>query len=158
MARGPKPPVADKKNVRRLLEKYACPFPYHEVRTRFLGNIATPDMTVSPVTVFKNLWGGELPIFDSMDDVNELLGVLVNGLWNSLTIHQKRTEPFRLVRINVEPTPEGIGSLALVRLQELEGFIDGLLNGQDEIDLPEKTSRSLNESPRFAALWPARAI
>jgi hypothetical protein len=144
MARGPKPPAADDTHVRRVLEKYACPVPYHEVRTRFLGSIATPNMTISPISVVKNLWGGEFPPFDTMDDLNDLLGVLVNGLWNSLTLHQKRTEPFRLVKIPVEPTPEGIGVFALIRQQELDGFIEGLLNGEDEIGLPEKAARSLD--------------
>jgi hypothetical protein len=144
MARGPKPPAVNEAHVRRLLEKYACPVPYHEVRTRFLGNIATPNMTVSPISVVKDLWGGEFPPFDSMDDLNELLSVLVNGLWNSLTLHQKRTEPFRLAKVNVEPTPEGIGRLAFIRQQELDGFFEGLLSGEDEIDLPERAARSLD--------------
>jgi len=28
--------------VSALLERYACPVPFHEVRTRFLGNISFP--------------------------------------------------------------------------------------------------------------------
>jgi hypothetical protein len=63
------------KQVISLLEKYACPVAYHEVRTRFLGNIATPLMSVSPLQIVKALWGGELPEFDGIDDVNELMGI-----------------------------------------------------------------------------------
>ena len=95
MPQARKPPVvADEKKIRALLETYACPVPFHEIRTRFLGNIATPAMSASPISVVKNLWGGELPEFESLDAVNELIGVLVNGLWNSLTRHQKRSDPF----------------------------------------------------------------
>ena len=86
-------------------------------------------MSASPISVVKNLWGGELPEFESLDAVNELIGVLVNGLWNSLTRHQKRSDPFRLVRPTVTPTRDGLAQLALIRRQEIEGFFEGLFAG-----------------------------
>ena len=140
-----KPPViANEKKILALLETYACPVPFHEIRTRFLGNIATPAMSASPITVVKNLWGGELPEFESLDAVNELIGVLVNGLWNSLTRHQKRSDPFRLVRPTVTPTRDGLAQLALIRRQELDGFVEGLFSGAEELDLPKKASAALD--------------
>jgi hypothetical protein len=140
-----KPPVvADEKKIRALLETYACPVPFHEIRTRFLGNIATPAMSASPISVVKNLWGGELPEFESLDAVNELIGVLVNGLWNSLTRHQKRSDPFRLVRPTVTPTRDGLAQLALIRRQEIDGFFEGLFAGEEEADLPAKASTALD--------------
>jgi hypothetical protein len=54
--------------VKALIEKYDCPLPFHEVRTRFLGNIATPVLSASPLQMIQDLWGGELPVFDSMDE------------------------------------------------------------------------------------------
>ena len=57
----PKPFIANEKAIRGLLEKYACPVPWWEVRTRFLGNISTPTLTISPLRVVQELWGGELP-------------------------------------------------------------------------------------------------
>lgn len=92
----------------------------------------------------KNLWGGQLPEFESLDAVNELIGALINGLWNSLTRHQKRSEPFRLVRTSVPETRAGLAELALIRRQELDGFIEGLFGGADELDLPEKASSALD--------------
>lgn len=140
-----KPPViANEKKILALLETYACPVPFHEIRTRFLGNIATPAMSASPITVVKNLWGGELPEFESLDAVNELIGVLVNGLWNSLTRHQKRSDPFRLVRPTVTPTRDGLAQLALIRRQELDGFVEGLFSGAEELDLPTMASAALD--------------
>ena len=90
-------PVSDEQ-VRALLERYACPVPFHEVRTRFLGNIASPAMEVSPMKMVGDLWGGELPKFETIDAANELIGALVAGLWNRLTRHQERAAPFRLTR------------------------------------------------------------
>ena len=52
--------------VKALIEKYDCPVPFHEVRTRFLGNIATPELSTSPLQMIQDLWGGELPVFDNL--------------------------------------------------------------------------------------------
>ena len=133
----------DEKKVLSLLKKYNCPIPYHEVRTRFLGNISTPALSTSPLPIVKGLWGGEFPEFANLEAVNELLEVLINGLWNSLTRHQKRSEPFRLIRTQIEPTRGGLDAYALMRCQEINGFVEGLFNGQEEVDLPEKASASM---------------
>src|SRR3546814_4180097 len=62
------------KTAQALLAKHECPVPFHEVRTRFLGNIATPAISASPLQIIKDLWGGELPPFDSIEEVNEQIG------------------------------------------------------------------------------------
>ena len=125
-------------SVVALLEKHACPVPYHEVRTRFLGNIATPNEVASPIQTVKNLWGGEFPVFGSMEELNELIDVLINGLWNELTQHQKRSRPFKLARISLEPSSEHLEQFGRVRRQELDGFVEGLFGGEEGIDLPER--------------------
>lgn len=68
---------------------------------RFLGDIASPAMSASPIKAVQDLWGGELPPFDTIDEANELIGALVMGLWNRLTRHQDRGSPFRMMRIAV---------------------------------------------------------
>ena len=142
----------DVAQVKELLQRYDCPAPYHEVRTRFLGNIASPDMSASPLRVVEGLWGGQLPPFDTMDDANELIAALVNGLWNALTLHQKRTEPFRLVRVQGDPTPETLARLGRVRQEEIDGFVEGLFHGSEKIDLPDKASRALDALAQIRAM------
>ena len=144
MARTPKPPPEKAQEVRRLLARYNCPVPYHEVRTRFLGSIVTPERVSSPMPVVKSLWGGALPPFENMEAVNELLDVLINGLWNALTRHQKRAAPFRLLKL--EPTPDlaCLAAFSLTRQQEIDGFVEGLFNGQEKIDLPEKAFAAMD--------------
>lgn len=102
--------------------------------------------------IVKGLWGGELPEFESLESVNDLIGALVNGLWNSLTRHQKRTEPFRLVRVPTEATRAGLASYILMRRQEIDGFVEGLSNGQDDIQLPEKATASLDIIAQLRAM------
>ena len=138
--------------VAALLERYRCPVPFHEVRTRFLGNIASPLMTASPMETVKDLWGGELPEFENLDAVNELLGALVMGLWNRLTAHQDRRAPFRLVRFEVPPTREGVARIALVRRQEIDGFVEGLFGTEESLDLPERAHQALNVLSEMRAM------
>jgi hypothetical protein len=144
MAKRPIPPTATDEQVRVLLERYRCPVPFHEVRTRFLGNIASPIMGASPMKEVESLWGGELPEFENIEAANELIGALVMGLWNRLTKHQERGSPFRLTRLDVPATREGLAVLALTRRQELDGFIEGLFGQETALDLPERATRGLD--------------
>lgn len=94
MARLPMAPTATDQEVRALLDRYACPVPFHEVRTRFLGNIASPALGASPIKMVESLWGGKLPEFPSIDAVNELIGALIGGMWNRLTGTRIETHRF----------------------------------------------------------------
>jgi hypothetical protein len=155
MAKLRPPPTATDEDVRALLARYRCPVPFHEVRTRFLGNVASPAMSSSPIKMVEDLWGGELPAFDSMDAANELISALVMGLWNRLTRHQDRDSPFRLTRIETAPTREALAALALMRVQEIEGFVHGLFGREEEIDLPERAHRALDDLGKMRALFGA---
>jgi hypothetical protein len=155
MAKHPAPITATDEEVRALLDWYRCPVPFHEVRTRFLGNVATPSLAASPMKMVEDLWGGELPAFDTIDAANVLIGALVMGLWNRLTRHQDRHSPFRLTRIETAPTRSGLAALALMRRQELDGFIHGLFGREEAIDLPERALRSLDDLGQMRALFAA---
>jgi hypothetical protein len=155
MAKIKNPTGSSDEQVRTLLERHKCPVPFHEVRTRFLGNIATPVVPASPIKMVEDLWGGELPAFDSIDDANELIGALIMGLWNRLTLHQDRNSPFRLMRIDSASTREGIAALALMRRQELDGFIEGLFGQRDSVDVPERAHRGLDVLGELRALFVA---
>jgi hypothetical protein len=127
-----------------MLERYNCPVPFHTVRTLFLGSIASPSFHISPIQVVQSLWGGQLPVFETTDEVKALFDLLLSGLWNRLTGHQKSRDPFRLVRLNTEATRQSLGHLAQVRRQELEGFLEGLFAGNESIDLPDKAHQALD--------------
>lgn len=131
--------------IRALLERHKCPLPFHAVRALFMGNIATPDMSASPMQTISDIWGGELPEFESKAEAELLLKGLMQGLWNDLSGHQKRTSPFKLVRFKTEePSWEALARFSLARREELDNFIEGLFAGHDEIDLPEKAHNATN--------------
>ena len=101
----------------------------------------------------ESLWGGKLPPFDSLDAVNELLGVLVMGLWNWLSKHQDRSTPFRLTRIDASASREGLAALALMRRQELDGFIEGLFGENKSLDFPERAHHGLGVLGQMRAMF-----
>ena len=45
---------------------------------------------------------------------------------------------------------EALGSLTLVRSQELEGFVEGVFGNRNEMNLPERAHKALKTSLRFA--------
>ena len=117
-----------------------------------MGNIASPVMAASPVETVKQLWGGELPEFDSLESVNELLNVLVAGLWNRLTAHQSSRNPFRLLHFEVAQKREDLKNLALVRRQELDGFVEGLFGREEIMNLPERAHTALGVLAEIRAM------
>ncbi|WP_159729370.1 hypothetical protein [Methylosinus sp. Ce-a6] len=154
MAKRPNSPTATDAQVLALLDRYQCPVPFHEVRARLLGNIASPS-SKSPIETVKSLWGGELPPFDSIDEANELIGALVMGLWNRLTRHQERSDPFRLKRVQSRANREEIMSLATMRRQELDGFAEGLFGGAEELDLSERAVDAMTVLSTLRAMFVA---
>lgn len=152
MAKPKPPPAATDDEVRALLRRYQCPVPFHAVRTRFLGNIATPAMQSAPMETVSALWGSELPAFDTLDAANELIGALVMGLWNRLSRHQERSAPFRLTRIEVPVTREGLTTLALMRREELDGFIEGLFGAHESLEFPERAHKALGVLAEMRAM------
>ena len=105
--------------VKRLLMRYQCPVPFHAVRTRFLGSIASPELRVAPMEVLQDLWDGETPEFETIDDANELFAALIQGLWNRLTRHQDRKTPFRLTRLRSPINSKELKHFAQVRLDDV---------------------------------------
>jgi len=121
-----------------------------------MGNIATPVMTASPMQEIQRIWNNELPTFESKSDAEEFFGVLMQVLWNGLSAHQKRTDPFKLGRIATSPASlEFLNRFAQVRREELEGFVDGLFAGQDEIDLPESAHKAIGILGEMRAIFAA---
>jgi hypothetical protein len=110
-------------------------------------------MSASPLDAVKALWGGELPEFDSLDAINELLRILIMGLWNRLSRHQERSAPFRLVRIEIPETREGLAHIALIRREELDGFVEGLFGKEQSLELSERTHRSLDALSELRAIF-----
>lgn len=142
--------------IRALLKRYGCPVPYHRVRACFMGNIATPDMNASPMQEIGRVWNEDLPVFEDRSEAEAFFGTLLQGLWNGLSAHQKRSDPFKLARVKATPASyEYLARLGRVRREELDGFIDGLFAGQDELDFPESAHKAIGTLGELRALFAA---
>jgi hypothetical protein len=139
-------------SVVTLLNRHQCPTPFHAVRARFMGSIVSPAQDRSPVHAVQELWDGKFPLFDSMDDLNDLLHVLMDGLWNRLTVHQTASKPFKLTHVQVKQTRDRVHHYALVRKQEIEAFMDGLFGPHDELDLPESARDGVDALGQIRAM------
>ena len=115
-----------------------------------MGSIPSP-LDRSPVQAIQDLWGGELPELASREDLNRLLDILT-GLWNRLTEHRMDGNPFKLTRVQVKQTRDGLHRHALLRRQEIEGFIDGLFGPQKELDLPESVHDAVDVLGKIRAI------
>jgi hypothetical protein len=124
-------------NVLALLNRYQCPTLYHAVRARFMGSIVSLSRIDRQSISSRNSGVENFHHLTAMDDLNHLLHVLMDGLWNRLTAHQRAGNPFRLTRVQVRQIREGVHHYALVRKQEIESFVDGLFGPHEEVDLPE---------------------
>lgn len=151
----PKYPMSEDERVERLLAKFGCLVPFHKARTCCMGCIASPKAPASPIKLIELLWSGAMPTFRSETDALDLIGGLTDGLWNKLTVHQKRNNPFRL---SVEITGAGPVHLQLFAAQrqdEVDGFIDGLFNSDEDIILPTKAHESLGILGELRSLFAA---
>jgi hypothetical protein len=153
MTKPVRPPSVSDEQIRGLLKRYACSVPFHEIRTRFLGNIASPAMNASPMEAVKRLWNDDLPEFESTEEAKELIGPLVMGLWNQLARHQERSTPFRLTRLTTSATLQGVESLARTRRQELDGFVEGFFGLNESLDIPERAHRGMDTLGNIRALF-----
>jgi len=59
------------------------------------------------------------------------------------------------MRIETAATREGLAALALMRVQEIEGFVHGLFGRQEEINLPERAHRALDDLGKMRAMFAA---
>ena len=53
------------------------------------------------------------------------------------------------------PTREGLSALALMRRQELDGFIEGLFGEKEVLDLPERAHHGVSDLAEMRALFAA---
>ena len=137
--------------IRGREDRYACPTPFHVVRTRFLGNIASPNLDASPLPNMTAFWGRELPKFDDVAAANELFEALM-GLWNELAKHQSATRPFRLTRMAAKGEFDDLSCLCRTRTEELEGFIAGLFGTEEALDLPERAHEAMDNLGEINAM------
>lgn len=130
----PKFPYAGDAALKRLLEQYRCPAPFHVVRMRFWGEIVSPSLKASPIKTIGSLWPNGLPTFKDGEEANAFFQALMS-LWNNVARFQDGS--LRLQKVDKLDTREALHAAAKQRVEELlDGFMHGFTGGNQEIDVP----------------------
>jgi hypothetical protein len=127
-------PYAGDAALKRLLERYRCPAPFHVVRMRFWGEIVSPSLQASPIKTIESLWLNGLPTFEDGNEANAFFQVLMS-LWNNVARFQDGS--LRLQKIDKVDTREALHAAAKLRVEELyDGFMQGFTGGNRQLDVP----------------------
>jgi hypothetical protein len=138
--RKPKSTYVGDAALKRLLQRYRCPAPFHVVRMRFWGAIASPSSEISFITVMQRLWSNGAPQFADVPEANAFLQSL-RSLWNELTRYQDGSPKLKLQKIGIIDTREKLHAATKLRVGELhDGFLEGFMDGKTNIDVPPGTS------------------
>lgn len=140
--------------LKKMLKAHGCQLELHQVRMRFLGHLIAPEPGVSPISAVQGLWGGKLPEVDDIDELNEILDKLMGGVWNPLALQVRVNRDW--VKLGTPPVGKSVkalGLLALMRLQELQSFEEGLLGDAQFVDIPQPAARSMRTLGEMAGLF-----
>jgi hypothetical protein len=130
----PKFPYAGDAALKRLLERYHCPAPFHVVRMRFWGEIVSPSLQSSPIKTIESFWPNGLPTFEDSGEANAFFQALMS-LWNNVARFQDGS--LKLQKIDKVDTREALHTAAKLRVEELhDGFMHGFTGGNRQIDVP----------------------
>ena len=58
-----------------------------------------------------------------------------------------------MVRVEIPETREGLAHIALIRREELDGFVEGLFGKEQSLELPERAHRALDVLSELRAIF-----
>lgn len=132
----PKFPYPGDGPLKRFLERYHCPVPFHVVRMQFWGEIVSPSLQASPIKTIQSLWPNGLPTFGDSEEANTFFQTLM-GLWNNVARFQDGSPPLKLQNVGNIDTRDALYAAAKLRVEELhDGFMHGFTGGNRQIDVP----------------------
>jgi hypothetical protein len=133
-----------------FLRRYDCPTPFHVVRMRFVGWVASPALAASPLPIIETLWPGGLPEFEGEPDAAKFFETFA-GLIRHVSRYQKGIR----VKMAKLPKPREVENLVgafRIRAEEIrDGFFIGYWGDQEEAQAPEEQGASLQELKEYAA-------
>lgn len=149
-----KSPSTSDAALKKILKAHDCPLELHEVRMRILGHLIAPEPGVSPIDAVQGLWGGELPEVDDIDELNEILDIVMRGIWNPLALQVRvKRERIKLSKPPAGKTSKALSRIALFRFQELLRFEEGLLGGDEFVDIPQSAAETMRTLGELAQLF-----
>ncbi len=132
-------------HVQSLLSEYQCPYQFHEVRAAFMGAIASP-YVVDPLFELNALWDGEFPELASQEKLDEVTKTFLEEFWGVLAAHDKEDAelPFSLTALDKATSLSELKAHAQLRGEELDAFLTGFFQDQENLELDEDIGDSLD--------------
>ena len=137
--------VAIHQHVQALLSEYQCPYQIHEVRAAFMGAIASP-YVVDPLFELNALWDGEFPELASQEKLDEVTKTFLEDFWGMLATHaaEDAEQPFMLTPLGKASSLSELKAHAKLRGEELDAFLTGFFQDQENLELDEEVGESLD--------------
>lgn len=137
--------VSIHQHVQSLLSEYQCPYQFHEVRAAFMGAIASP-YVVDPLFELNALWDGEFPELASQEKLDEVTKTFLEDFWSLLSAHGKEDaeQPFSLTSLDKATSLNELKAHAKLRGEELDAFLTGFFQDQENLELDEDIGDSLD--------------
>ncbi len=134
---------------KRFLQEHDCPTPFHVVRMRFLGEIASPDFAASPMKTVESFWPDGLPEFENEGQMKPFVETFL-GLWNRMSRHQDGVL-VKLVKPRKLRVWSDVAATLRMRGEEIgDGFLLGFRGGGQPQFLPEEVEDSLSGLEKIA--------
>jgi len=133
-----------------FLRRHDCPTPFHVVRMRFVGWVASPSLAASPLSVIETLWPEGLPEFEGEREAAKFYETFA-GLINHVSRHQRGIR-IKMAKLPKSREVEDLIRAFGIRAEEIrEGFVIGYWGDQEEAQAPEEQGASLQELEEYAA-------
>jgi hypothetical protein len=132
-------------HVQSLLSEYQCPYQFHEVRAAFMGAIAST-YVVDPLFELNALWDGDFPELPSQEKLDEVTKTFLEDFWGVLAAHGKEDAelPFSLTALEKATSLSELKAHAQLRGEELDAFLTGFFQDQENLELDEDIGDSLD--------------
>lgn len=132
-------------HVQALLSELNCPYKFHEVRSSFMGAIASP-YVVDPLFELNALWDGEFPKVESQEKLDKITKIFLEDFWDALATHatDKASQPFSLTSLDKAKSLGELKTHALLHGEEIDAFLNGFYQDQENLELDEDLGESLD--------------
>jgi hypothetical protein len=110
-----------------------------------MGAIASP-YVVDPVFELNALWDGEFPELASQEKLDEVIKTFLEDFWGLLAAHGKEDAelPFSLTALSKATSLRELKAHAQLRGEELDAFLTGFFQDQQNLELDEDIGDSLD--------------
>jgi hypothetical protein len=110
-----------------------------------MGAIASP-YVVDPVFELNALWDGEFPELASQEKLDEVTKTFLEDFWGLLAAHGKEDAelPFTLSTLHKATSLSELKAHAQLRGEELDAFLTGFFQDQENLELDEDIGDSLD--------------